>query len=143
MKYFRVRAKCGHVGGRKSYIDIDFYTVADNGQEAARLVRMAPRVKHHHKDAIRFVEEISPEEYLKGRAEYTKDPFVRCKNKQQQEKVMHLILPRIMKEDPCKGLKLAAKKGSNPKRSLKFGYLKNKKLSLAGYVRMMDLDYAL
>ena len=57
-RYFKVIAKCGHVG-RGKCIWITFATMADNGRDAARKVRDFKRVKHDHKDAIASVEEIS------------------------------------------------------------------------------------
>ena len=44
-RYFKVEAKCGHVGHGKC-IWITFATAADNGKEAARKVRDFKRVKH-------------------------------------------------------------------------------------------------
>jgi len=57
-KFYIVTAKCGHVGKSK-YILIDFPVIAEDGREAAKIARQIPRVKHHHKDAIRNVEESS------------------------------------------------------------------------------------
>ena len=63
--YYKVLAKCGHVG-RNNYIIKCFYVKANDGEEAAKIVRQKPRVKHHHKDAIRDVIAIELEEYLTG-----------------------------------------------------------------------------
>ena len=65
-RYFKVEAKCGHVGHGKC-IWITFATAADNGKEAARKVRDFKRVKHDHKDAIRSTTEIDFEE-IKSKA---------------------------------------------------------------------------
>ena len=62
-RYFKVEAKCGHVGHGKC-IWITFATTADNGKEAARKVRDFKRVKHDHKDAIRSTTEIDFEEFI-------------------------------------------------------------------------------
>jgi len=75
MKFYKVTAKCGHVGGPDKYILNDYYTVAVNGKVAAALIRQAPRVKHDHKDAIREVREISPEEYREGWKAFNADPY--------------------------------------------------------------------
>ncbi len=63
MRYFKVTAKCGHVG-RHHYIVKDFYIEANSGKEAAFKVRYLPRVKHDRKDAILSVEVITKAEYL-------------------------------------------------------------------------------
>lgn len=86
MKYYEVIAKCGHVGEGKCVL-ITFACAAESGKEAAAKVRAYPRVKHHHKDAIRNVREISFEEYIKLRAENDADPYLHCKNIQEQRKI--------------------------------------------------------
>ena len=62
-KYYKVTAKCGHVG-RKYYIQITFPICAEDGKDAAKRVRNYPRVKHDHKDAILNVTQINYDEYL-------------------------------------------------------------------------------
>lgn len=56
MNYYKVRAKCGHVG-RNNYIIKPFFVKANDGKEAAKIVRNTPRVKHDHKYAIIDVKE--------------------------------------------------------------------------------------
>lgn len=51
MNMYKVIAKCGHVGKGK-YIQIAFAVKANDGKEAAKIVRKFPRVKHDKKDAI-------------------------------------------------------------------------------------------
>ena len=86
MKYFEVEAKCGHVGMNKCIL-VTFACVARDGKEAATKVRQFPRVKHDHKDAIRNVREISFEEFVKLRSENDADPYLHCKNPQEQRKI--------------------------------------------------------
>ena len=86
MKYFEVIAKCGHVGKNKC-IFITFACAAENGKEAAAKVSLYKRVKHDHKDAIRDVQEITFEEYMKLRSENDADPYLHCKNPQEQRKI--------------------------------------------------------
>ena len=62
MKYYIVTAKCGHVGKNK-YILIDFPVVAEDGETAAQIVRLIPRVKHDHKDAIKEVKQVDYDLY--------------------------------------------------------------------------------
>lgn len=83
-KYFKVQAKCGHVG-RNHFILKWFYVKALTGEEAAKVVREKPRVKHDHKDAIREVIEISFEDYLIGLKINSEDMYFKCSNKQEQE----------------------------------------------------------
>ncbi|MCH5157347.1 MAG: hypothetical protein J1G02_05695 [Clostridiales bacterium] len=71
--YYKVRAKCGHVG-RNHYIEKQFYVEASSGKEAALKVRYFPRVKHHHKDAILYVKQISQNEFCEG-VEINKDDY--------------------------------------------------------------------
>ena len=85
-RYFKVEAKCGHVGHGKC-IWITFAIAADNGKEAARKVRDFKRVKHDHKDAIGSVKEISFEEFIAIKAANDADPYLHCKNIQEQRKI--------------------------------------------------------
>ena len=83
MSYWEVVAKCGHV--RKTrFILKTFFVEAADGKEAAMMVREKPRVKHHHKDAIRSVKEISREEFLKGNKAQKSDPYFKAHSKQEQ-----------------------------------------------------------
>lgn len=83
MKMFEVIAKCGHVGKNK-YILKSFAVKAEDGKQAAKLVRGLPRVKHHHKDAIKSVEEVCYERYLAIKVQNDSDPYFKCKNVQEQ-----------------------------------------------------------
>lgn len=98
MKYFKVTAKCGHVGGTHKYIPIDFFCAADTASLAAGFVRKAPRVKHHQKDAIMDIVEISYEDYLKGGEAMCNDPFLNCTSKQQQDSFGDEIYDRVCDE---------------------------------------------
>ena len=49
--FFEVQAKCGHVG-RNNYIVKKFYVKAESAKEAAKVIRSAPRVKHHQKEML-------------------------------------------------------------------------------------------
>lgn len=83
-KYFKVQAKCGHVG-RNYYILKWFYVKALTGEEGAKVVRDKPRVKHNQKDAIRNVKEITFEEYLTGLRLNSEDMYFKSTSKQEQE----------------------------------------------------------
>ena len=88
-KYFKVNAKCGHVG-RKKFINIDFAVVASNAKEAAAKARMFGRVKHHYKDAINSVEEISLDEFVMLIETLKNDPYILCDNIQDQRRIEDL-----------------------------------------------------
>lgn len=81
--YFKVWAKCGHVG-RNKYILKLFYIKANSKKEAALRIRMAPRVKHHHKDAIREVSEVTFRDYKIGCLSMANDYYFKVKNRQMQ-----------------------------------------------------------
>ncbi len=83
-KYFSVECKCGHTGSRMYYIPIRFAIIAENAKEAAALARWVPRAKHHHKDCILSVDEISEDEYYMLRLDNKKDPFLNCHSIQEQ-----------------------------------------------------------
>ncbi len=83
MKYFIVTTKCGHVG-KWNCIWIDFAVAAENAAEAAQKAKTYKRVKRHHKDVIALVVEITSDEYMKRRSDNDNDPYLHCKNIQQQ-----------------------------------------------------------
>ena len=83
LKFFRVTCKCGHVG-RQFFVRIDFPINADSGKEAAAIARQLPRVKHDHKDAILNCVEIDYEEYQILQKINNNDPYLKCKNPQEQ-----------------------------------------------------------
>ena len=85
-RYFKVEAKCGHVG-RGNCIWITFATTAETAKEAAKNVREFRRVKHHHKNAIRSVVEITLEEFVQIKMANDIDPYLHCKNVQEQRKI--------------------------------------------------------
>lgn len=86
MYMFEVCAKCGHVG-RNYYVDKIFVVRAENGREAARIVRNFPRVKHHHKDAIRYVIRIDEARYWEVRRMNDNDPYFFCHSIQEQRQM--------------------------------------------------------
>ena len=88
-KYYKVIAKCGHVG-RKNYIPIKFAVVAESGKEAAKKVRQFPRVKHNHKDAILDVRCITLEEFLEIKEINDNDPYLKCHSRKEQNLIVNL-----------------------------------------------------
>ena len=86
MALFEVCAKCGHVG-RGKYVDKIFAVVAVDAKTAAKIARNIPRVKHHHKDAIRYVIEIDQERYMEIRWMNMADPYMNCSSKREQKEL--------------------------------------------------------
>ena len=93
--FFEVQAKCGHVG-RNNYIVKRFYVKAESAKEAAKVIRSAPRVKHHQKDAILKVLKISYEEYIEGVVKMKEDPYFNVYNTSDQKRFQ---VEGIIKED--------------------------------------------
>lgn len=110
--FYRVSAKCGHVG-KSNYILKDFYVRAISGKDAARKIRNAPRVKHHHKDAIRVVEKIDYNEYINGVKEMCDDCYFHVHNSSDQKRMVSgLILYKeeIVEEKITKNIEYKLKK---------------------------------
>lgn len=84
MEYYKVLAKCGHVG-RNRYILKWFYLKANSGKEAAKIIRFTPRVKHQHRDAIREVVKIDLDEYVSGIKIMASDIYFNVHNSRDQK----------------------------------------------------------
>ena len=97
--YYKVLAKCGHVG-RNNYIEKEFFIKANSAKEAAYRVRWMPRVKHDRKDAILNVEEISCEQYKLGRASIRSDLFFSVTNSTEQRLLCAVDNSEIKREYP-------------------------------------------
>ena len=117
-RYFAVKTKCGHVGKNKC-IYIWFPIKAEDEKEAAAKARKYPRAKHDHQDAIREVSEISFDEYVQLRIKNANDPYLQCKNIQQQRKIDNLkdrietdehLLSRLKKPSKNRNVQYALKK---------------------------------
>ncbi len=98
MKYFKVMAKCGHVGKNNYYEEV-LYLWAEDKKSAAKIARNFPRVKHDQKYAILAVEEISFSEYLSGKEEIKKSPYWICNNIQDQRRFFPELTNQIQRED--------------------------------------------
>ena len=85
MYMYEVCAKCGHVG-RSFYVEKIFTVKAENGREAAEIVRNFPRVKHHQKDAIRYVRRIDEARYWEIKRMNDEDPYLHCCSIQEQRR---------------------------------------------------------
>ena len=96
--FYKVKAKCGHVG-RNYYIEKFFYLVADSGKDAAYKVRYMPRVKHDRKDAILSVEKISEDEYNAGIEDFKADMYFHVSNSTEQ-RLIGAVSPQEIKREP-------------------------------------------
>ena len=89
MKYFIVKTKCGHVG-KWNCIWIDFAVAAESAAEAAAKVKTYKRVKRNHKNAIARVLEVSFEEFMLQKSNNSIDPYLHCKNIQEQRLIENI-----------------------------------------------------
>ena len=85
-KYYAVCCKCGHVR-QNHYIEITFAVIASNGKEAAKKARQIARVKHNKKYAILSCKEIFKEEFDVINEKNRNDPYLKCKNVQEQRMI--------------------------------------------------------
>lgn len=102
--FYKVTAKCGHVG-RNNYIEKDFFVKADSGRDAALIVRYKPRVKHDRKDAILSVIQITLEEFVIGREKMKNDLYFRIRNSREQ-RLLNFINPDEIKRE-CQHIRYA------------------------------------
>lgn len=128
MKMYSVEAKCGHVG-RNHFVIKCFAIKAESGKEAAKIVRDLPRVKHHHKDAIISVTEISFAEYCALINNNNSDPYFKCscvqdQRKYQEENILDEIRPVKYgaREENIKNVYYGKKLLRNPKKFMKNVY---------------------
>ena len=82
-KYFSVETKCGHVG-KLNCVWIKFAICAESAKVAAEIARNKGRAKHHHKNTIKEVLEISLDEFCKLKATNDADPYLHAKNHREQ-----------------------------------------------------------
>ena len=82
-KYYAVHCRCGHVG-LNHYVEIVFAIMANNRKEASEKARGFARVKHHKKNAIINCYEITYKEYETIIQINKSDPYLKCKNIQEQ-----------------------------------------------------------
>lgn len=120
MGLYEVEAKCGHVG-RDCYVIKTFAVIAESGKQAAELVRWMPRVKHHHKDAIRSVNMIDEQRYCEICITNSLDPYFHCKCIQEQRATCELELLYEVSEktntvNSCRPVYCGKKQLRNPKK---------------------------
>ena len=132
--YYEVIAKCGHVG-KKHYVPVKFAVIAENGKEAAKMVRGFSRVKHNHKDAILKLSKISYERFEELTEINRNDPYLKCHSRQEQ-KLIDNFEERL--KDDLHGQKVKYDKRARFDR-VAYKIKKTKKLEKFSWE---DLDYA-
>ena len=83
-RYYIVDAVCGHVG-RNNGIIKSFAVHAQDGKQAASLVKSIPRVKHDYKYVIQRVQEVSFYDFIVQIMINEKDPYLHVSNRQEQD----------------------------------------------------------
>ena len=103
-KYYSVKCKCGHVGANRFYIPIEFGVIATSKKEAAEKGRWIPRCKHHQKDCILDVKEITRNEFLELNERNRQDPYLRCHSIQEQRNydLSSRLIPEEAYREPYK-----------------------------------------
>ena len=125
-KYYAVHCRCGHVGPN-SYVEIVFAIIAGSGKEAAAKARRFARVKHNKKNAIIDCYEITREEYDAIIETNKNDPYLKCKNIQEQ-RLIEGFESRVLKEPE----KLSLRKNKKERKDfIKFKLKKQKQLIAA------------
>jgi hypothetical protein len=97
MKFFEVTAKCGHVGRGQFYTGL-FYVRAEDGSAVAAIVRMMPRVKHDHKNAILAVIKVDYTAFRTGQLLHRANPYFNCHSVQEQRLRLAEIADGIQEE---------------------------------------------
>lgn len=125
MEMYEVCAKCGHVG-RNYYVDKIFAVKAESRKEAASMVRDFPRVKHDHKDAIRYVVKIDESRFEEIIDTNSKDLYFQCKNIQEQRAAGEInkieeekVIAKARKERACSSTYYKKQLIRNPKKYMK------------------------
>lgn len=112
-KYFKVIAKCGHVG-RGNYVPISFAVIAESAKAASQKVMTYHRVKKHLKDAIISCEEIDIDSYKELKYANVTNPYLFCKCKRQQKEIANFDKTIMKNTIKVKGTKI------EPEKSLKY-----------------------
>ena len=117
-EFFKVVAKCGHVG-KRFYYRGEFYVSAESGKAAAAMVRQMPRVKHDHKYAILSVTKIDESEFKQGRTKFACEAYFNCTNQQEQALLWDEISPNVYPEEEPPAYMVKNRDGKNKKKPRK------------------------
>ena len=91
MNYYKVIAKCGHVGKGK-YTEVAFPIYSESASEAAQYVLKLPKVKKQLKDAITSVKRISYEEYKELIEDKRNNKYYRTHTKRELMSIIDELL---------------------------------------------------
>ena len=80
-------------------VEIIFFIRANDGKEAAIIVRNTPRVKHNHKYAILDVKKIDLDEYMLGMKSHDNDKYFQVQNSSEQRELHAVDNVEIFKEE--------------------------------------------
>lgn len=134
IKFFKVTAKCGHVG-KHFYLPVDFAIYAENAKIAAKIARNKSRVKHHQKDAILSVKEIDYLEYLDLLEKNKNNPYLNSHSIQEQRNNCKDLSDKIIEENIT-----IIRRNKKERKELIIFKLKKMKLNL-DYNFRRDYDY--
>lgn len=102
---------------------ITFPIKADNGKEAARIARMIPRVKHHHKDAIISCVKVDKDLFDRQIETNRIDPYLVSKSKKEQKETVKDLDERIVKDTHQDELKKVVRKTKPNLKYQKYKYI--------------------
>lgn len=112
-KYFKVIAKCGHVG-KGNYVPVAFAVKAESRSAASQNVMRYHRVKKQLSNAIISCDEIDKKSYKELVRVNANDPYLQCKCNRQQREIedfTSLI---------CRNEYIKAKRKVEPEKSMKY-----------------------
>lgn len=102
--FYVVTVRCGHVG-KNNYIPVSFPVYATSGKEAAKIGRNMPRAKHDAKNCVISVENITEDQFFEFQQINNFDPYLKCKNHQEQQLYLDNIYFRICENPEVKKYK--------------------------------------
>ena len=112
-RYFKVTAKCGHVG-KGNYVPVAFAVRAESRSDASQKVLTFPRVKKQLSDAIISCEEIDKSSYKELLKANGENKYLQCTCNRQQDEIEDFSL------QICKNIYRTAKHKVEPAKSMKY-----------------------
>ena len=136
-KYFAVKTMCGHVR-RNNYIEITFAIAANSKKDAASIGRTMPRVKHDIPQAIISVIELTYDEYLLLLEENRSNPYLQCKNRQEQNYTCPDIYRDVKRMDDNKDVNYKEKRLQRLQYLFKKRKIYDQYLTTSNYLMLAD-----
>ena len=129
-KYFKVIAKCGHVG-KGNYVPIAFPVKADSRSEASQKVMGFHRVKKQLNDAIISCTPIDRKSYKELKRANAQNPYLHCKCSRQQKEIPNFDLQICKNQYQQKRRKIEPLKNMKYRKALyELGGRRNNSLTL-------------